>query len=134
MFKIWGSNLTRLVFKNGEALKRLAVGTEQANKFRIPYTEKNTDKKGFLFVKDEGIYLMNAYAGGVPPNELGTVVYAEGFHPKDENVWEKSRQAVGGDDFGEFIHISAKALKRIIDGQAEQVVIDMMPDSYAVEV
>ena len=127
--------MTRLVFKNGEALKRLAVGTEQANKFRIPYSEKHTDKKGFIFVKDDGIYLMNAYAGGVPPNELGTVVYADSFNPNtDEDVWERSREAVGGDDFGEFIHISAKALKRIIDGQAEQVVIDMMPDSYAVEV
>ena len=127
--------MTRLVFKNGKALKRLAVGTEQANQFRIPYSEKHTDKKGFIFVKDDGIYLMNAYAGGVPPNELGTVVYADSFNPNtDEDVWERSREAVGGDDFGEFIHISAKALKRIIDGQAEQVVIDMMPDSYAVEV
>ena len=135
MFKIWGSSLTRLVFKNGEALKRLALGTEQATKFRIPYTQKHTDKKGFLFVKDEGIYLMNAYAGGVPPNELGTVVYADSFDPnKDKEVWERSREAVGGDDFGEFIEISSNMLTRILLGMTEKMVIDMKTDSYAVEV
>jgi hypothetical protein len=135
MFKIWGSSLTRLVFKNGEALKRLALGTEQATKFYIPYTEKHTDKKGFLFVKDEGIYLMNAYAGGVPPNELGTVVFAESYDPtKDKEVWERSREAVGGDDFGEFIEISSNMLTRILLGMTEKMVIDMKTDSYAVEV
>ena len=135
MFKIWGSSLTRLVFKNGEALTRLALGTAQATKFRIPYTKKDTDKKGFLFVKDEGIYLMNAYAGGVPPNELGTVVYANSFDPnKDEDVWERSREAVGGDDFGEFIEISSNMLTRILLGNIKKIVIDMKPDSYTLEV
>ena len=134
MFEIWGKNLTKLVFKNCEALKRLAIGTEQANKFRIPYTEKHTKQKGFIFVKDEGIYLMNAYAGGLPPNELGTVTYAEGFHPNDEQVWERSRQAVGGDDFGTFIEVSQHMLTRIIHGLAKKITIDMKPDSYTVEV
>ena len=135
MFKIWGSNLTRLVFKNGEALKRLAVGTEQATKFRIPYSDKDTNQKGFLFVKDDGIYLMNAYAGGLPPNELGTVVYANSFDPnKDEDVWERSRGAVGGDDFGEFIPLGAVELQRIIQGHAKQIVINMKPDSYTLQV
>lgn len=135
MLEIWGKNLTKLVFKNGEALKRLAIGTEQATKFRIPYTEKHTKQKGFVFVKDDGIYLMNAYAGGVPPNELGTVVYANSFDPnKDEQVWERSRQAVGGDDFGEFIEVSQHMLTRIIHGHAKKMVIDMKSDSYSVEV
>ena len=134
MFKIWGSSLTRLVFKNGEALKRLALGTEQATKFRIPYTEKHTDKKGFLFVKDEGIYLMNAYAGGKPPNALGTVVYADSFDPnKDEEVWERSRQAVGGDDFGEFIQLPEIVLRAIVMRQLKKLIIDMNKESYSVE-
>ena len=105
---------TKLIFKSSEALKRLASGTIQSNKFRIPYSDKHTDEKGFLFVKDEGIYVMNAYAGGVPPNKLGTVAYAKGFDPnKDKNVWDKSRDAVGGDDFGEFIRLSPSQLVRL---------------------
>ena len=105
---------TKLIFKSSEALKRLASGTIQSNKFRIPYSDKHTDEKGFLFVKDEGIYVMNAYAGGVPPNKLGTVAYAKGFDPnKDKNVWDKSRAAVCGDDFGEFIRLSPSQLVRL---------------------
>lgn len=105
---------TKLIFKSSEALKRLASGTIQSNKFRIPYSDKHTDEKGFLFVKDDGIYVMNAYAGGVPPNKLGTVAYAKGFNPnKDKNVWDKSRDAVGGDDFGEFIRLSPSQLVRL---------------------
>jgi hypothetical protein len=135
MSEIWGKNLTKLVFKNGEALKRLAIGTEQAMKFRIPYTEKHTKQKGFVFVKDEGIYLMNAYAGGMPPNELGTVVYADSFDPnKDKDVWNRSYEAVGGDDFAEFIEVSQHMLTRIIHGLAKKITIDMTSDSYSVEV
>lgn len=105
---------TKLIFKSSEALKRLASGTIQSNKFRIPYSNKHTDEKGFLFVKDDGIYVMNAYAGGVPPNKLGTVAYAKGFNPnKDKNVWDKARDAVGGDDFGEFIRLSPSQLVRL---------------------
>lgn len=105
---------TKLTFKSSEALRRLASGTLQANKFRIPYSDKHTDQKGLLFVKDDGIYVMNAYAGGLPPNKLGTVAYAKGFDPnKDNDVWEKSRHAVGGDDFGEFIGLSTNQLSRL---------------------
>ena len=106
--------MSKLIFKSSGALKRLASGTLQANKFRIPYSDKHTDEKGILFVKDDGIYVMNAYAGGVPPNKLGTVAYAKGFDPnKDKNVWDKSRDAVGGDDFGEFIKLSPNQLTRL---------------------
>ena len=134
MFKIWGSNLTRLVFDNSEALRRLAIGTLSADKFRIPYTEDHTEEKGVLFVKDEGIYLMNAYAGGKPPNMLGTVAFAESYDPnKDEDVWERSRQAVGGDDFGEFIPLPEIVLKAIVNRQLNKLIIDMNSESYSVE-
>lgn len=67
-------------------------------------------------VKDNGIYLMS---NGLPrlmdpvkqrsPNglhemEVCQVVYARGFDPRtDPGVWERSRDAVGGDDFGETL-------------------------------
>jgi len=126
--------LTRLVFNNSEALRCLAIGTLKADKFRIPYTEKHTKDKGVLFVKDDGIYLMNAYAGGKPPNELGTVAFAESYDPnKDEDVWERSRQAVGGDDFGEFIQLPEIVLKAIVNRQLNKLIIDMNKESYSVE-
>ena len=126
--------MTRLVFDNGEALRRLAIGTMKAEKFRIPYTDQDTSDKGVLFVKDEGIYLMNAYAGGKPPNELGTVVFAESYDPtKDEDVWERSRQAVGGDDFGEFIPLPEVVLRAIVMRQLNKLIIDMNSESYSVE-
>jgi len=132
--EIWGKNLTRLVFDNGEALRRLAIGTMKAEKFRIPYTDQDTSDKGVLFVKDEGIYLMNAYAGGKPPNELGTVVFAESYDPnKDEEVWERSRQAVGGDDFGEFVPLPEIVLRAIVMRQLNKLIIDMSEESYSVE-
>ena len=126
--------MTRLVFDNGEALRRLAIGTMKAEKFRIPYTDQDTSDKGVLFVKDEGIYLMNAYAGGKPPNELGTVVFAESYDPnKDEEVWERSRQAVGGDDFGEFVPLPEIVLRAIVMRQLKKLIIDMNEESYSVE-
>jgi len=126
--------LTRLVFDNGEALRRLAIGTMKAEKFRIPYTDQDTSDKGVLLVKDEGIYLMNAYAGGKPPNELGTVVFAESYDPtKDEDVWERSRQAVGGDDFGEFVPLPEIVLRAIVMRQLKKLIIDMSEESYSVE-
>ena len=126
--------MTRLVFDNGEALRRLAIGTMKAEKFRIPYTDQATSDKGVIFVKDEGIYLMNAYAGGKPPNELGTVVFAESYDPnKDEDVWERSRQAVGGDDFGEFVPLPEIVLRAIVMRQLKKLIIDMNEESYSVE-
>ena len=126
--------MTRLVFDNGEALRRLAIGTMKAEKFRIPYTDQDTSDKGVLLVKDEGIYLMNAYAGGKPPNELGTVVFAESYDPtKDEDVWERSRQAVGGDDFGEFVPLPEIVLRAIVMRQLNKLIIDMSSESYSVE-
>ena len=126
--------MTRLVFDNGEALRRLAIGTMKAEKFRIPYTDQDTSDKGVLLVKDEGIYLMNAYAGGKPPNELGTVVFAESYDPnKDEEVWERSRQAVGGDDFGEFVPLPEIVLRAIVMRQLKKLIIDMNKESYSVE-
>jgi len=126
--------LTRLVFDNGEALRRLAIGTMKAEKFRIPYTDQDTSDKGVLLVKDEGIYLMNAYAGGKPPNELGTVVFAESYDPtKDEDVWERSRQAVGGDDFGEFVPLPEIVLRAIVMRQLKKLIVYMGEESYSVE-
>lgn len=126
--------MSRLVFNNSEALKCLAKGTLKAKKFRLPYTDKHTKDKGVLFVKDEGIYLMNAYAGEKTPHELGTVVFAESFDPTtDEDVWERSREAVGGDDFGEFLDFPEVMLKAILADKLRKLIINMGKTSYSME-
>lgn len=60
---------------------------------------------GLFLVKDSGIYLMSNGHPGLKLDETRhKVVYAKGYNPDtDEDVWEKSRWAVGGDDFSEFI-------------------------------
>lgn len=66
---------------------------------------------GLLFVKDAGIYLMSNGLPGLllaPGAEDNRVVYAQGYEPAEADgdwkaVGEKIDQAVGGDDFAEFI-------------------------------
>lgn len=67
---------------------------------------------GLLFVHDSGVYLMS---NGVPrdrlPENKNYVAYARHCNPKlDEEWWENSRELVGGDDFAEYIPITAEFL------------------------
>ena len=104
-----------LRFRSSKTLKDLARNTLAKGKFRVPYTKKTTNQKGFYFVKDEGIYVMNGYANKDTEDNL--VVYALGYDPhKDEDVWERSWRAVGGDDFAESIPLSDDQLTRLIEG------------------
>jgi len=69
-------------------------------------------------VKDEGIYLASNGDPGLPASAFGqkmdvatriAVVYAQGYDPTVEDrsdVWDKCREAVGGDDFVENIDLS----------------------------
>jgi hypothetical protein len=68
------------------------------------------------WVKDEGIYLMSNGSPCLPrpDGEKGSlVIYAEGFDPKEDDVWDAARDEVGGDDFVENLSIPFlfKALK-----------------------
>lgn len=77
--------------------------------------EEKHGKPGLWLVKDEGIYLMSNGSPGLPregakPDEHGhtpqEVCYAEGFDPNKEDpgdVWDKSTEAVGGDDFVDLL-------------------------------
>jgi hypothetical protein len=108
---------TNLIFKSSKALKRLASQTLKTSFFKIPYTNETTKEKGVWFVKDQGIYLMKAFIKPANSTRYLSVVYANGFDPnKDKNVWEKSRDAVGGDDFGEFLGVSPTQLLRLEKG------------------
>lgn len=83
---------------NRDKVAAALIDAERATNWREPYGYE-AGGPGLLFVKDEGVYLMS---NGTDTSARETVTYAEGYNPKtDEDVWEKSRDAVGGDDFAE---------------------------------
>ncbi len=105
--------LTDLKFKSSEDLKILASQTLKATSFKKPYTNKTTKEKGLWFVKDEGIYLMKAFA----TEKDMPIIYAESFDPsKDDDVWDRSVIAVGGDDFAEFLPFTIMGLQLMKKG------------------
>lgn len=75
--------------------------------------EEEKGKAGLWLVKDRGIYLMSngdpADMGRWKPGQVTPtcrVVYAKTFDPdRDEDVWHRSRDAVGGDDFVEMLPV-----------------------------
>ena len=83
---------------------------------RIPYTQDTTDEYGLWLVKDEGIYVMS------PSDESDVVsqkpfkchvIYARGYSPRVKDCWDKCRDAVGGDDFAEWIPLSPEQMMRV---------------------
>ena len=62
--------------------------------------EDNKIKPALWLVKDQGIYIMSN--GDAP--DRPDVVYAQGYDPNtDGDVWDKCRDAMGGDDCCELI-------------------------------
>ena len=82
-------------------------------------------------VKDEGIYLMSP---GIDPDaEPGQrrppVSYASGFDPTRDDrmaVWDRARDAVGGDDFAEEIPIDW--VDAALAAPAPRFVLEFRPD------
>jgi hypothetical protein len=124
---------TTLTFRSNKSLRKLAQETLNSDEFRLPYSEETTKDKGFFLVKDEGIYFMNAFKSKnkKTPSENGYVIYAVGYNPKtNDDVWEKARWAVGGDDFGNFIPFGIPQLERIAEGG--NISIEVSEDSWGV--
>lgn len=124
---------TTLMFRSNKSLRKLAQETLDSDEFRLPYSEETTKDKGFFLVKDEGIYFMNAFKSKnkKTPSENGYVIYAVGYNPKtNDDVWEKSRWAVGGDDFANFIPFDIPQIERIAEGG--NISIKVFEDSWEV--
>ena len=51
----------KLKFKSNKTLRSLARETLNSKEFHLPYTKERTKTKSFFLVKDEGIYLMDAF-------------------------------------------------------------------------
>lgn len=92
------------------------------------------DDAKIMLVKDDGVYLMSfgdkpANAG---PDWKRTVAYARGFDPKkDAEVWDKSRDAMGGDDGGDEVGTKAVFLEMLEDSVGD-LVIHVTPNSLRV--
>tara|TARA_R110000751_G_scaffold12251_2_gene42199 strand:- start:463 stop:846 length:384 start_codon:yes stop_codon:yes gene_type:complete len=119
-----------LKFKSNKSLVKLARDTITNSNFKIAYRDKYTPEKCFYLVKDDGIYLMEAYDTTKTPKENGTVVYASGYNPKfNKYVWEDS-YLVSRDDFADNMYFTDDQLERIASGG--DIDITITPDSYEV--
>lgn len=114
---------TILKFTSTEGLRKLAKLTLSQKKFNIAYTDESTDEKCFFLVKDQGVYLCNAFDSEdkKSPRELGTVSYAVGCNPQTDEDWFLKAQSLGGDDFAENIYLSEPMLERIANGRFVKV-------------
>ena len=123
-----------LNFNSNKSLKSLARETLKAETFRQPYTNKTTKEKGVYLVKDEGIYLMNAFDSNndKTPKQNGFVVYASGFNPKYDkygDLWDRT-YVVSHDDFAEFVPMDEDQLKRVAEGGI--IKINLSPSTLTV--
>ena len=83
---------------------------------RKPYTKEKTDEYGLWLVKDQGIYVMSPTSERDLVNEESShIIYAKGYSPKAENLWEKTHM-VSGDDFAEFIPLELPQVERLKEG------------------
>lgn len=121
--------MSALVFKN-EGLRKVLDITLKGTSFSLGYNPKKSKSPTLLFVKDDGIYLMTGAVMEKFPEDYSHVCYAEGYSPDVEDVWEKCREAVGGDDFGEVIELDEK-LQGIIN-KGHDLLITVTPESFSI--
>jgi hypothetical protein len=100
----------RLKFKSKEFARMIDWMTE--HKRKIPYVDETTEDYGLWLVKDDGIYVMSPSAERDTDGDGVHVIYANGFHRDEEDIWDKTH-AVSGDDFAEFIPLDWEQVKRV---------------------
>jgi hypothetical protein len=126
----------KLVF-DGSAVLELLTHAKAAHTHTSPYGLTPNPGPGLMLVKDDGIYLMSNGEPHLPGTEtLNRVVYARGYKalPTTASMEERMarydqvRDAVGGDDFAEFL--PAKSLARLAaDGRLE---IELTADKMSI--
>jgi len=105
-----GGSETHLQFDTNEVRKLVqhTLSTQSGHRpaYRMSERDPDTAEPGLLLAKDEGIYLMSNANERLPgAGNYHYVVYADGYDPRTGDVWDKCRDAVGGDDFAELLPI-----------------------------
>jgi Protein of unknown function (DUF3085) len=122
------------VFKT-EKLFRPFLHALQAPNWSVGYQSDETPAPGFLFVHDDGIYMMS---NGIPGDTEGAqtrqhVVYAAGCDPQnDPDFYDTARDLVGGDDFAEYIAFERPEEFARLLTHFEEMVIDITSTSFTV--
>jgi hypothetical protein len=102
--------MTTLRF-NCDHVRRLVDHAKAAPKHRRGWGDRGKARPCLILVHDEGIYLMSNGEPGLmlADAEKGhDVAYARGFNPHVDGagVWDAARDAVGGDDFAEYLDVA----------------------------
>lgn len=103
--------MTRLTFDK-VAVRLLVEHAIAAPKHGMGYGHEGPTAPCLILVKDDGIYLMSNGEPCLPGQDsVNHAVYAKGYNPKtDGDVWDKCRDAVGGDDFAEYMPVDQFAI------------------------
>lgn len=133
---------------NFDSVKELWDHARASEEHRPTYGEESP-KAGLHLVKDSGIYLMSNGSPGIPSREPDAkpdyqhCVYARGFDSRkaktpDERgeLWDKCRDAVGGDDFVELIPFDTceATLKDEFVGIAKTFKVKITESSLSVQI
>ena len=116
---------------SGKPLEDLAHSVVLNDRFKLPFQEEWTDRKGVWLVKDAGIYLMNAHA-----HAAKLVVMCDEFNAtmsderRDEDT-DAAMEMLGGDDFAEFLDADEEVWKLVAKGLVN-LRVEMDADSFAV--
>ncbi len=111
----------KLIFENKDVL-RCVEHALAAPEHSMTYGYEGEPVPALSWVKDDGIYVMS---NGRPhdlderhtgPSEKCHVCYAKGYDPRTGDVWDKCRDAVGGDDFSEIIELTDQMVSDIRAG------------------
>lgn len=112
-----------LVWKSSDALKQIFASVMSGTEFTDPYgfDESNKTTPHLDFVKDQGVYLMS----GNIAERRNWVAYAKGCNPEiDDDFYDASRYACGGDDFVECLPIDEDLAEEIARGGSFWLEID----------
>jgi hypothetical protein len=122
--------MTTLLFTDMATIQALVAHTEACTQHRAVYGQ--LAKAGMIFVKDEGIYLMSTGQPILPSltGKGARVCYAAGFSPNVADCWDRCVEAVGGDDFAEYLPLDV--FREALKEQASAVFIRVSPTALEI--
>lgn len=122
--------MTILKFKKDD-VRRVVEHAANAPSHNMGWESDTPEGPAVVLVKDDGIYLMsNGKPADIVEDPTRFVAYARGYDPRDGDVWDKCRAAVGGDDFGETIPLDAAMIKSVLGG--DELTVQITSDSIEI--